>query len=379
MNAILRGLLALFSSYALVVSLLLYLAGLTFFGTLYQVDHGLHEAQRRFFDAWFIAFPLPGGQLAMLVLAVNLVVGGIARLRLGWRTAGVLVVHLGVLLMLVAGWVKYYHSHEGYLKLHEGEQSAEFVSHHDWELVLATRVDDGHMREHVVPDRALMGLLADDRFTIRPEGLPFTLEVRGWERNAQVTTASPHDPRPSIGSRVLQRGAPAGENRTFPACIAKIRGASEDRETILWGRDPRPYAVDAGDQRWWVWLRERTYEMPFTIRLDKFVKEDHPGTDKPKVFMSEVVRIEGDELTPLRIEMNEPMRYRGVTAFQSGWGPQNGEREPPYTILQVVVNPSDHWPLISCIVMFLGLVFHFGRKLFQYVDAEQARRAREAA
>ena len=46
--------LALFSSYALAVSLLACLFLLTIFGTLYQVDHGLHAAKERFFSSWFL-------------------------------------------------------------------------------------------------------------------------------------------------------------------------------------------------------------------------------------------------------------------------------------------------------------------------------------
>jgi cytochrome c biogenesis protein ResB len=72
-----------------------------------------------------------------------------------------------------------------------------------------------------------------------------------------------------------------------------------------------------------------------------------------------------------RIQMNEPLRYKGLVFFQSGWGEMARGK---YTVLAVVQNPSDQWPLWACIVITLGLTIHFSRLLFRYVRRE----AREA-
>jgi hypothetical protein len=39
-----------------------------------------------------------------------------------------------------------------------------------------------------------------------------------------------------------------------------------------------------------------------------------------------------------------------------------------------VKNPSDQWPLWSCIVIGIGLVVHFGTKLLRYAQKQAARR-----
>ena len=64
--------------------------------------------------------------------------------------------------------------------------------------------------------------------------------------------------------------------------------------------------------------------------------------------------------------MNEPLRYKGYVLFQSGWG----DRPAKYTVLAVVRNPSDQWPLYACIVITLGLVIHFSRNLLRYIQRE---------
>jgi hypothetical protein len=49
---------------------------LTFWGTVYQVEHGLFAAQERFYNSWLILVagfvPFPGTQLVLAVLLVNL-------------------------------------------------------------------------------------------------------------------------------------------------------------------------------------------------------------------------------------------------------------------------------------------------------------------
>ena len=60
-----------------------------------------------------------------------------------------------------------------------------------------------------------------------------------------------------------------------------------------------------------------------------------------------------------------------MIAFQSSWGPQNaGPGDRLFSVFTVVENPSDQWPLWSCIVIGIGLVLHFGMMLMRYIGAE---------
>src|SRR5262245_66388723 len=105
-------------SYGLACVLLLDLFALTLFGTLYQVEAGLYEAQKRYFESWFVvqSTPVPmvliGGVPCMGLLALNLLVGGMVRIQKAKRTLGVMIVHVGIALLLASGFVKMYHSEE---------------------------------------------------------------------------------------------------------------------------------------------------------------------------------------------------------------------------------------------------------------------------
>ena len=81
MERILRRVLDVLSSYVLSVAVLLLLFLLTFLGTIEQVNEGLFEVQKKYFESIFllqwvgpVPVPLPGVYLLLVVLTVNLVV-----------------------------------------------------------------------------------------------------------------------------------------------------------------------------------------------------------------------------------------------------------------------------------------------------------------
>ena len=84
--------------------------------------------QRKYFDSWFlledvgpIKIPLPGATLLMAMLFVNMVCGGIIRIRKNWRTFGVVIAHCSIFTLLVAGLVSIFYKVEGNLRLIEGQ------------------------------------------------------------------------------------------------------------------------------------------------------------------------------------------------------------------------------------------------------------------
>ena len=132
------------SSLELCCVLLLCLFVLTILGTFYQIDHGLYAAKKRYFESlllWHevggISIPVfPGGVACMLLLSVNMVLGGLLRARATARSIGVVIVHVGILFLLVAGLVKMISGEEGTLRLFEGQQSDYFESEHHWEVAI---------------------------------------------------------------------------------------------------------------------------------------------------------------------------------------------------------------------------------------------------
>jgi cytochrome c biogenesis protein ResB len=119
--------------------------------------------------------------------------------------------------------------------------------------------------------------------------------------------------------------------------------------------------------------------MPFSIRLDNFEKVDHPGIATAKEYRSDVTQRTGQDDRRVRIEMNDPLRDKGLILFQSSWGPQNAAPgDELFSVFSVVRNPSDHWPLYSCIVIAIGMAITFIQKFLAY-SKRQAKKMKEVA
>lgn len=369
------------SSYGVSVVLLFFLLLLTFFGTLEQVNLGLHEVQKKYFESFFLVHhigslpvPLPGAYLVMALLFVNLTCGGILRARKDWRRPGMIIAHAGMLLMLVAGAWTYHFSTSGHLTLYEGGKSNEFVSYYTWELSIG---EPGTGEELVIPGTDFKHLTDDAEGEFKATGvLPFKLYLSGYEPNAQPLRGST-DPRAADGIGI--RGLPLAKEaeRNMAAVYARIEREDGSGETgVLWGQARAPWTVDAGGKQWAIDLRKQRWQLPFTIELDKFHRDLHPGTAMAANFSSDVTKTQDGIEETVEIKMNEPLRHRPYTLFQSGWGPPDaGPNDRLYSTFSVVKNEADQWPLYSCIVVTVGLLIHFLQRLVVHVRQQNRRTA----
>lgn len=383
-----RGLLNVLGSYGLACLLLLDLFLLTWFGTLYQVENGLYEAQKLYFESWFVVqrspvpLVLPGGLLCMGLLAINLFVGGMVRIQKSKRTIGVLIVHLGIALMLMAGFVKLYHSEDGHLTLYEGEASDEFQSYFLYEVALWEADQKGPVEEHLIPNEHLIDLVDGRARTFHAAALPFKLELSGFLPNCRPMPKGPmwQGESPEVAGYALEQLPEEVETEKNIAGLtlrARDRATGATHVDLLWGLENHPVTFESGGKLWAASLRHTRYPMPFTIRLEDFRKEDHPGMSMARSFESDVIQVAGGSEHKVRIQMNEPLRDGGLVLFQSSWGPANaGPNDKLFSTFSVVRNPSDHWPLYSCIVIGIGLLVAFVPKLLKFVRAQNAARGR---
>jgi hypothetical protein len=376
MRLIFRFFVRLLSSFGLSIALVCLLALLTWLGTLEQVHTGLYEVQKKYFESFVlihhagpIPIPLPGANLVLCVLFVNLLVGGIVRLRRNTATAGILVVHLGIALLLVSGFVKTYFSSEGHVTLYEGQQANHFQSYYRWELALIEPLDGTRVREHIVRQQDFEDASGAKPVTLSASGLPFDLEVHHFTPNCQPLPKGPmfESPTPTIDGFFLspEKVLPEAEANIAGLYVAAIDRQSGERQTgILWGAEKYPLTVHAAGKDWAIELRKQRFPLSFTLALEKFTKEDHPGTGMPKSFESDVTVSEAGGARALCISMNEPLRNDGYVVYQASWGPSNARAgERLFSTFAVVRNPADRFPLGACIVIAVGLLFHFTRKL----------------
>ena len=69
------------------------------------------------------------------------------------------------------------------------------------------------------------------------------------------------------------------------------------------------------------------------------------------------------------IYMNQPLRYEGRTFYQASYG-----KGDTLSVLQVVANPGWLVPYLSCTLITLGLLVHFGITLFNALKRRQTSR-----
>lgn len=374
---------ALFGSLGLSCVLLVLLGVLTWLGTLAQVETGLYEVQQRYFESWFVVHragpvpvPLPGARLVLSLLAVNLVVGGMLRLRRDRAVLGVLVTHVGIAMLLVAAFVKSGFSDDGHVTLFEGQSSSSFQSYHRWEIAIASDAGEGRVRELLVPQEDFADARNERPVTLRSKVLPFDLVVHRFDPNARPVAGETHEGAVVVDGMALEAIARAPQNeRNAAGAVVELALHDGTRQRgLLWGIDLAPWVVEVGGRTWSIDLRRERYPMPFTLALEDFRMEEHPGIAMPRSFESDVSVEQGSATRPATISMNEPLREGGLVLYQASWGPQGarpGDRL--FSTLAVVRNPVDMLPLWACVVIAVGLTLHFGRALVRYVRVETRR------
>ncbi len=389
------------TSYGLACVVLFLMLLLTLFGTLEQVEYGLYDTVRKYFKSWFlsdifghtfryrgIGIPIPGGMLLMTVLFLNMFCGAIIRARKGLAHAGILIAHGGMLFLLFSGFVSAYFSQEGNMALYEKEEASEFESYYNWQIeILPLGESDVATEALVIPAEDIHSLKPDERRVFTSQELPFDVFVNGYYRNAiPVPTSAPiassdqFKKSPVADNFVLleQRPSTDAEHNlggTYVEFQAKADAGGEgsgSTAAILWAGETSPFRFELAGKEWSARLVREKWQVPFTIRLDEFTMERHPGTGIARLYESEVTKLENGQEESIEIKMNEPLRHQGYTFFQASWGPENaGPNDRLFSVFAVVKNPADHWPLIALVIVGIGLCVHFFIKLMDFVNRSQ--------
>jgi len=353
---------------------------LVLFNTLAQVNLGIYEAQNRYFATWFVwgeigdggvKFPyLPGGYLVGGVLILNLLCAHWKRFSLKWNKLGLLMIHLGILLLLGGGFVTHWLSHEGQLVFNEGQTKHFYESFEERELVISERLSAGKVRESVFPVEMVTA-----GATLQSEYLPFSLHITEFYKNTRMTLkramAGSQESKVNRGwgqriqvEPIKQTFKPDEQNLLSafvqPVWQGKPLGTWLATNAIA---DPQWFKVDG--QEFAINLRRTRYYMPFELTLLNFSHDRYSGTEIPMNFSSDV-RLVNSRLNEDReflIYMNHPLRYEGKTFYQAGF-----DNKDTTSILQVVENPGWLIPYISCILVSVGLLWHFTLHLLRHVN-----------
>ncbi len=374
---ILQRIFAFLSSYGLSIVLLLLMMVLVFFGTLEQTRLGLFETQRRYFESlvvvhpvfgWF-PLPLPGGYLLLALVFVNMLFGAIVRAPKRWRRPGLLIAHGGVLYLIVAGFVAYTYAINGNLPLYEGDSGSRFQSYYEWEIRIYEMAPDSEGRVFIIPQDEFEDV-GDTGRVFYHQALPLELRVVRYYPNCRPAPSRDAWSVDGVTLSPLPKDSTAEQNvpGVFVSLHQPGQEAAPSEPGILWGMERGPWRMLAEGREYAFALRRREWELPFTLTLEQFNHETHPGTTMPSHFSSEIVLQEGDAKRDVLIRMNEPLRHRGYTFYQASWGPTDAQPgDPLYSVLAVTRNPAGQWPMYASFIISFGLLLHFGQALLRYL------------
>jgi hypothetical protein len=292
------------------------------------------------------------------------------------RKAGIVLLHTGVVILMLSELTTSLLAKEGQMSIFEGQKVNYVEDTRNVELAIIDGSDPTADEVYVVPKSRL-----ERSGTIRIPGLPFEIETDAstFRKNASIEPVRSGDANPATRGAGLQwkavdrpesSGVDTSGRIDLPAAYVKLVGpGGSDMGTwmvgLLLSMEKGAQTVSVGGKDYRMLLRfERTYK-PYSVYLSKFRFDRYAGTDKPKDYSS-IVKLEDPErevVRDVRIWMNNPLRYRGDTLYQSGFD----EATEKGTVLQVVENRGWMAPYVGCMIVAIGLLGQFQLHLMQFL------------
>ncbi|MBF0246040.1 MAG: hypothetical protein HQL31_12355, partial [Planctomycetes bacterium] len=249
--------LEILASLKVTVACLLVFCVLTVFGTVYQVENGIHAAKERYFTSWyFLAWsflPVPGAKAVMGIFSINLVASLLLRIKYIWRDLGLFLTHVGLLTFCAASVWTYAFSVESHLSLREGEASNVATSSEEWELALW---------------RDSEGMRSSSAFTLRSgssgvlnyDEAGIAVRIAEYHVNCSPVPGSSSDLESPSGYKGLV-GAPSQQEVSYnlPGGIFEVLGA---RQKILLVGAGKAASLSCESGLWHLALQRRRQPLP---------------------------------------------------------------------------------------------------------------------
>jgi hypothetical protein len=384
---------------------------LVFFGTLAQEPLGLHGAQQRYFQSFFVdaaAFygglhkfadmilqgfghpllpldsarlmqapripVLPGGYMIGGLLIINLIAAHFRYYQPGKRKIGIILIHLGIVMLLVGQLLTDFLAIESTLHLRNGETKNYSEADQHYELAIVDSTDPKGDKVVAIPGHRLT-----KGGDVNVSGLPFTVHVKTYYPNSSLVEKAAAgyqqvEVTAGIGSGIWWRSVPhetAMNRRDIASGIVEIvtpQGSLGSYLVSAFIERPQQFVVDG--RVYQMMLRLERYYKPYSLQLLEFRHDKYPGTEIPKNFSSRVRLVQPDtkEDREVLIKMNTPLRYKGETYYQSSFDPDNQG-----SVLQVVRNPGWLTPYLGCIMVSAGLIYQFLAHLIGFATKRRTK------
>ena len=361
---------------------MLVLVGHAFAGIGGLLCWGFFAEKRPSDEALRIVWQLVQGGLAGLVLLAGCIL--VFRKR-----GGMVLLHVGIgLLMFNELWVAM-NNRERQVFMMEGQTVNYLRDTRTVELAIIDRSDQ-KVDEHVVVPRQLLESNFRANQKLQRDGkppvfldnpmLPVKLAVLQYYKNATVRDLKKGESTLATIGRGLKQALielPIAKGTDSDSAVdiagAYVRFADKasgkDLGTFLLSQraelEQKPHLfaekLDAGKQQFDVFLRFQREYKPYLLSLVDVRKDDYVASNTPRNYSSDV-RLNDNQAAvdqTVHIKMNDPLRYRGDTFYQSGYHPPEQTGGVEATTLQVVHNRGWMIPYVACMIVVIGMIAHF--------------------
>ena len=307
-------------------------------------------------------------------ISVTLLSGCVLLFR---RNAGLVLLHFGVIMLLISELITGLYASEGQMRIQEGESAAFVDLDRQFELAITDLNDNSHKEKSVlIPE----SFLKETGVWQKAGDLPFEFKVNRWYDRASIGQRRVRPPENSVGliqQNDLKEESGESSNRTPGLEIVLRDSKRKEFATLIlslnfyYRQFPQMIYTQVEGRSFNLMLRnKRSYlfsqktKQPFSIKLLDFRYDKYIGTRQAKNFSSLVRLIDKEKGVDRKIliSMNNPLRYSGRTFYQSSFLTNESG-----TILSVVENPGWMIPYICCMLVGIGMMFHFADALNQFM------------
>lgn len=177
--------------------------------------------------------------------------------------------------------------------------------------------------------------------------------------------------QPIKGKKEWTSGTNYKAKNTDDALIVTVTSGGKSQDITLVGskgKTGEPQVVKLGGLEFTLLFGSKVYELPFSMRLNDFIADKYPGTEKSySAFKSKVTVMDNGKNTDADIYMNHILDYGGYRFFQSSFDP-----DEKGTVLSV---NHDYWgtmiTYIGYFLLFFGMLAILFDKNTRFADLKK--------
>lgn len=314
------------------------------------------------------------------------------------RQGGNVLLHLGVGLLMVGQFAFGDRQLEQRLNLVEGESANTLVNMDAVEMTFIEK-RDGTETVTAIPGSRLRSA-AVSKEVIKDPGLPVDVKVLEYYDNSDlddVEKSNPADTGTGLQIQAFEMSKAGGTDSqvnlasAYVELLDKSSGDSlgthlisqllSDRHMLIRKRDVADVfdSIEVGGKDYDIGLKFHREVKPYWVQLEDVRRINYSGTETPRDYSSfiRIIDTETGEDRKERVWMNNPLRYRGETFYQSDYTPLPGGKE--MTGIQVVRNSGWLIPYVACSITALGMLAHFLGVLTRFVRRRERETRMEVA